>query len=90
MRNTFLKSSVLTVLCRVNKTIECVTIECGFLTPLGIMEFYEVEVRWQNLTIRSKVGTITTISNRDSPHTPGEESSLLETGIRKTYIIGDG
>ena len=54
------------------------------------MEFYKVEVRWQNLTIRSKVGTITTISNRDSPHTPGEESLLLETGIRKTYIIGEG
>ena len=67
MRNTFLKSSVLTVLCRVNITIQYVAIECGSLTPLGIMEFYKVEVRWQNLTIRSKVGTITTISNRDSP-----------------------
>lgn len=67
MRNTFLKSSVLTVLCRVNIMIEYVAIGCGSLTPLGIMEFYKVEVRWQNLTITSKVGTITTISNRDSP-----------------------
>jgi len=67
MRNTFLKSSVLTVLCRVNIMIQYVAIECGSLTPLGIMKFYKAEVRWQNLTIRSKVGTITTISNRDSP-----------------------
>ena len=53
-----MKSSVLTVLCRLNITIEYVAIECGSLTPLGLMEFYKVEVRWQNLTITSKVGPL--------------------------------